>query len=76
MRKYVDNSKADKARRRGLVVVGKVASKRIAKAICKKHYGLEIYGTYLDGVTEIGVSAEKNERYLPFYADLVAKGVA
>lgn len=54
MRKYVDNSKADKARRKTLVSVG-VTTKAKAKELLKKHSTFHIYGVYLDGTTEIGV---------------------
>ena len=54
MTKYVDNSKGDKARRRGLVVVGALP-KRKAKAFVKANEGYTIYGIYADGITEIGI---------------------
>lgn len=61
MTRYVDNSKADKARRKGLVVIG-TTSKRKAKAFVKANVGYEIYGIYADGVTEIGISRECSDR--------------
>lgn len=56
MVKYVDSSKADKARRKRMVAIG-ILPKAKAKEFLKvnKLFGVGIYGIYLDGVTEIGL---------------------
>ena len=55
MVKYVDHSKADKARRKKLVSLG-ITTKAKAKELLKVYSMLQVYGVYLDGTTEIGVS--------------------
>ena len=54
MTHYVDNSKADKARRKKLVSIG-ITTKTKAKALLKEYSVLNVYGMYLDGAMEIGL---------------------
>lgn len=61
MAKYIDKTKADKARRKKMTYICTV-DKAKAKEMVNKPF-LYVYGRYLDGVTEIGTYS-KNERII------------
>ena len=72
MVKYVEHDKASKARRKELRVIGTLPKGKAKQFIAKYNgYGVSVYGTYLDGMVDIGITVYRslgNRR-----ADIVAR---
>ena len=69
MRKYIENDKASKARRKGKVVVG-TTTKAKAKELVGRYSRLSIYGTYLDGMVDVGYKlgfSSMDDKWINFY---------
>ena len=79
MRKYVDHSKADKARRKGLIVIGTMPKAK-AKAFVKRENRVEIYGEYPGNICDIGfrpmTNSLYNDRLMELIKERIAKEVA
>lgn len=56
MFKYVDHSKADKARRKKLITIGCLPRQK-AKVFLRNNRRAAVYGRYPDGMVELGIPA-------------------
>ena len=75
MVRYTKHDKASKARRKGLVIVGHLPKGK-AKQFLKKweHLSIEEYGTYADGMVDIGYRVgvcKANEKWIQFFVSKV-----
>jgi hypothetical protein len=76
MVKYVKHDKGSKARRKGLVIVGRLPKGK-AKAFIKKYsHSVEEYGVLADGMVDIGyrvLPCKANEIWIPFFTQKIAE---